>query len=113
MKRKNNRDPESQDALQLGEVLEPDEYDSFREENSADAGSVGNVHQEYDSFALDDDDPDDGRNLFQILYGLANGVGILVGAAIIFLLAALLIGVLHWLTGDISQFITVFENGLR
>ena len=114
MRRSIHNNPESSDEVQLGEVLEPDDYSTSRDDFQAEELSHVETEIQPDGLRYDhDDDPDEGKNFFQIAYGLANGVGILVGAAIIFLIAALLIGILHWLTGDISQFIAVFESGLK
>ncbi|HIU19466.1 MAG TPA: hypothetical protein IAC48_05345 [Candidatus Limiplasma stercoravium] len=99
-----------EEPIELGDVLEP--YDEPPQDGYEDEPG------EYES----DGDPDeysyehqaaDGATHFRVAMGVFNMVSILVGAAVILLLVAILLGLINWLEADILHSLTLFQSGLQ
>lgn len=112
-----------------GDAFLPDEendgFDPF------DIPPEGRFAQEYDSlYVSDPDDPDEElfdedplsddllteeerqelrRSHWQLLAGLADFAGVILGTAAILLLIALLVSLINWLVSDISQTFTLWQ----
>lgn len=127
MKEKRRRYRAQEDeALQLGDVLEPYEQQSQYEEDY-DMHEEGNDAFAYDEAPYDDDpyadypqqddysdyhEEMDSKARFKVAMGVFDTVSILVGVLVIFVLIGVLMTLFNWLRSDILHSVLLLQSGL-
>lgn len=128
LKRRRYRSQEmEEDALQLGDVLEPYDDDPFGDEAFDDYGDLPPTEEEdtvyqdmytqpaYDEEYEDEDEQEaeDSEGNFRIAMGVFDVASILVGAVAILVLVALLVTLAGWLKTDILHSALLLQSGLQ
>lgn len=127
--------PQEEDALQLGDVLEPYEQPVYQqpayEEPAYDEQAYGQPPYEdacqdaeayaYEEAPYPDDLQDysdyheemDSKARFKVAMGVFDTVSILVGVLVILVLVGILIALVNWLRSDIMHSVLLLQSGLQ
>lgn len=124
MKRRRRQYEEADEAMQLGDVLEPyqqQEWDaqSYEPEmydqsyDQEDPYVQGYVEGYYGEEYSDEHEAADHESRFRIALGMFDFISIFVGILVILVLVAMLITLFNWLRTDLMQSALLLQSGLQ
>lgn len=130
LKRRRYRSQEremEEEALQLGDVLEPYDDEPFEDGAFDDYGDLPPMEEEESVYQemytqpayeeeyedADQQEAEDSEGHFRIAMGVFDVVSILIGAVTILVLVALLVTLAGWLKSDILHSALLLQSGLR
>lgn len=119
--RRRRRYEEDEDAMQLGDVLEPygnvgweePDRDGFGQETYEDPYAQGYVDGYYGEEYSEEHEAVDHEGRFRIALGMLDLVSIFVGIVLILVLVAMLITLFNWLRSDIMHSALLLQSGLQ
>ena len=116
MKRRRRRYEETDEAVELGDVLEPYQQSEWDDASYAqpqdDPYVQGYVDGYYGEEYSAEEDLIDHNGRFRIAMGMFDFVSIFVGIIVILLLVAMLITLFNWLQTDIQHSALLLQSGL-
>ena len=124
MKRRRSRQYESEEALQLGEVLEPYDDQQWSDENAypqetyVQQDQYPEAYMEgYEEFYGDEYSEEheaaDMESRFRIAIGVFDLISIIIGIVVILLLVGMFVTLLDWLQNDILHSSLLLQSGLQ
>jgi len=124
MKRRRRRYEEADEAMQLGEVLEPYQQQDWNVQSyesemyqqpyePADPYAQGFADGYYAEEYSDEHEAVDHESRFRIALGMFDFISIFVGILVILVLVAMLITLFNWLRADLMQSAVLLQSGLQ
>lgn len=125
MKRRRNRQYETEEAVELGEVLEPYDNQQWADENSYQQEAYEQPQEEYaeaylegyEDFYSEDYSEEyeaaDNETRFHIALGVFDLISILIGIVVILVLVGMLMTLFNWLRNDILHSALLLQSGLQ
>lgn len=105
-------DPQ-EDAMELGDVLEPYETRETYPYSAQDEASYMEDANEYMDEYSDEHEAIDTEGRFKVAMGVFDTVSILVGIVVILALVAILMTLINWLRTDILHSALLLQSGLQ
>lgn len=125
MKRRRNRQYETEEAVELGEVLEPYNNQQWADENGYPQEEYTQPQQEYAESYLEgyedfygeeyseEHEAVDSETRFHIAIGVFDLISIFIGIVVILVLVGMLITLFNWLRNDILHSALLLQSGLQ
>lgn len=121
MKKRRRRYEEAEEAVELGDVLEPyEDHTGWTQEEYAPSDMdyedpyVQGFQDGYDMEEYSDEhEAVDHESRFRIALGMFDLLSILAGIVVILLLVAMLITLFNWLRSDILHSVLLMQSGLQ
>ena len=126
MKRRRKKQLENEEAMELGEVLEPYDGQPWADETPVEEAFYEDQPQEDDLEAYVEGESDfygeeyseehvlaDQESRFHIAMGMFDLISIIIGVAVILVLASMLITLFNWLKNDILHSALLLQSGLH
>ena len=126
MKRRRKKQLENEEAMELGEVLEPYDGQPWADETPGEEAFYEDQPQEDDLEAYVEGESDfyseeyseehelaDQESRFHIAMGMFDLISIIIGVAVILVLASMLITLFNWLKNDILHSALLLQSGLH
>lgn len=125
MKRRRSRQHETEETVELGEVLEPYQEQQWTDETAYEDGFYAEQPQENDEGYLeeyedfyseeysDEHEMADNEGRFRIAMGMFDLISIIIGVVVILVLVSMLVTLFNWLRNDILHSALLLQSGLQ